>query len=188
MVHENSDNGVQCKSPLGCRDGRPLDGLLTLKTFAEDGHGAVNSKILVCVKSIGVKKRRLFPPPPLEHGIPLTQSTVKNKKGGVSELVNVIIFDNTMQASLTIWGAAVASVDPWRPSSTILLITNAGFSENRTADVSLLANTFVDVDPCMDDAAWLLKHAQKLTQRDHVNPESPEGGMQTGVFKHHPMH
>lgn len=106
----------------------------------------------------------------------LTYSSVKNRKGGVSELVNVGVFDNTMQATLTLWGTAVASTNPWQPSVTILLITNAGFSENRQPDVSLLANTFVDVDPCIDDAVWLRKFARKLTKKDHVNPEPPKGG------------
>jgi len=90
--------------------------------------------------------------------------------------VNIGLFDHTTQASLTLWGAALVSVDSWQPSGTVLLLTNAGFSPGHQSSVSLQANTFVDVDPLVDDAVWLRKYAQKLTKRDHVNPEAPEGG------------
>lgn len=57
MVHDQSDTGEQCKAPLGYVEDHPLAGLITLKKFVEGGHEIVNSKILVCVKSIGVKKK-----------------------------------------------------------------------------------------------------------------------------------
>ncbi|KAK5279226.1 hypothetical protein LTR16_007865, partial [Cryomyces antarcticus] len=57
MVHENSDEGVQCKTPLGYRDGQQLAGLMTLSNFVDGGCDVANVKILVCVKSIGARKK-----------------------------------------------------------------------------------------------------------------------------------
>lgn len=57
MVQEQSDEGVMCKTPLGYRDGKQLDGLMTLKSFIEGGHELADGKILVCVKSIGGRKK-----------------------------------------------------------------------------------------------------------------------------------
>ena len=57
MVQTQSDEGVMCKTPLGYRDGRQLDGLMTLKSFIEGGHELTDGKILVCVKSIGARKK-----------------------------------------------------------------------------------------------------------------------------------
>ena len=36
--------------------------------------------------------------------------------------------------------------------------------------------THVDVDPVMRDAEWLRGFAQKMTTREHVNPEFPDDG------------
>lgn len=57
MVQEESDEGVVCKTPIGYRDGRQLDGLMTLKGFVEGGHEVEGGKILVCVKSMGGRKK-----------------------------------------------------------------------------------------------------------------------------------
>ena len=57
MVQEQSDEGLVCKTPLGYRDGKQLDGLMTLKGLIEGGHEVADGKILVCVKSIGGRKK-----------------------------------------------------------------------------------------------------------------------------------
>lgn len=56
MMQEQSDEGVLCKMPLGYRDRKQLDGLITLKNFIEGGHEVPGGKVLVCVKSIGARK------------------------------------------------------------------------------------------------------------------------------------
>lgn len=56
MVQEQSDEGVLCKTPLGYRDGKQLDGLIALKNYTEGGHEVPSGKVLVCVKSIGARK------------------------------------------------------------------------------------------------------------------------------------
>ena len=57
MVQERSDEGVMCKTPSGYREGKQLDGLMTLKNFIDGGHEVADGKILVCVKSIGGRKK-----------------------------------------------------------------------------------------------------------------------------------
>ena len=57
LLQENSDEGVLCKSPLGQRVGKPLPGLMTLKHYVESGHEVRDAKVLLCVKSIGGKKK-----------------------------------------------------------------------------------------------------------------------------------
>lgn len=57
MVHDNSDDGITCNAPLGYRQGRPLNGVMTLQNFIDGGYDVVDAKILVVVKSIGAKKK-----------------------------------------------------------------------------------------------------------------------------------
>jgi hypothetical protein len=99
---------------------------------------------------------------------------VKSKKGIVNELVNVGIFDHTAEASLTLWGPTTNSAAPWKPSTTVLLLSNPGWRIDRRAWISLTSNTIVDVDPDMPDADWLRTFAQRMTRREHVNPPFPE--------------
>ena len=60
MVQEQSDEGTLCKTPLGYRDGAQLAGLMTVKSFVDGGYDAAGRKILVCVKSIGARKKCKF--------------------------------------------------------------------------------------------------------------------------------
>jgi hypothetical protein len=62
MVHENSDDGTQFKRPFNCKDSMSLPGLMTLKTFADGGYDIDEPKLLVCVKSIGARKKCIFRP------------------------------------------------------------------------------------------------------------------------------
>ena len=57
MVHVNSDDGTQFKHPFNCKDSKTLPGLMTLKSFIDGGYDVDEPKLLVCVKSIGAKKR-----------------------------------------------------------------------------------------------------------------------------------
>ena len=60
MVQEESDKGGLCKTPLGYRKGKQLPGLITLKNYIDGGHEVGEAKVLVCVKSIGGRKRCEF--------------------------------------------------------------------------------------------------------------------------------
>lgn len=99
-----------------------------------------------------------------------------NKVKVQSELLNIHVFDDTAEASITLWGDALHSADSWVPSETILLITRPQVKIDRRTYLSLNSNSLVDVDPDTDDARWLRKHAQRMKRREHVNPWCPEGG------------
>ena len=176
MVQENSDEDVLCKSPLGYRDGKQLNGLITLKGYIDGGHEVPGVRVLVCVKSIGGRKK-------CESIVLLTESfqnnapAVTTKKGVQTEKIDINIFDDTADATLTLWARTATSASRWKPSYTILLITNPSFKGDRRPTLSLNQGTHVDLDPCMDDAYWLRGHAQKLTKREHVNEPFPDGGV-----------
>jgi hypothetical protein len=57
MVHENSDDGTRFKRPYGVRESKVLPGLMTLKNFTDGGYDVEEPKLLVCVKSIGARKK-----------------------------------------------------------------------------------------------------------------------------------
>lgn len=175
MVQEQSDADVACKKPLEYTEGRPLTSLMTLRNFVDGGHEVPDARILVCVKSIGAKKKCMAANAWLRSKMIANKLPVDNKKGHVSELVNVGVFDHTAEGCLTLWGATLASVDPWKPSSTILLISNPRCRLDRYVSISLTAISHVDVNPCMNDADWLRAYAQRVGKRDHVNPPFPKG-------------
>lgn len=60
MFHENSDSGSMCKKPYSCNDLEEVPGLMTVKNFTNGGYDVENCKVLVCVKSIGARKRCEF--------------------------------------------------------------------------------------------------------------------------------
>lgn len=57
MVHERNDDGTMFKRPFGSGDGQVLPGLMTLKNFTDGGYDVDECKLLVCVKSIGARKK-----------------------------------------------------------------------------------------------------------------------------------
>lgn len=57
MTHENSDQGVLCKTPLGYREGQALARLMTLKNFVDGGYDVIDGRMLLCVKSVGARKK-----------------------------------------------------------------------------------------------------------------------------------
>ncbi len=76
MVHERSDEGVMFKRPFGVRDPMPLPGLMTLRNFTDGGYDVEDCKLLVCVKSIGARKKCELHPFPASHELPEEQSKV----------------------------------------------------------------------------------------------------------------
>ena len=57
LVQEKSDEGVLCKTPLGYRERRLLEGLITLRSYLEGGWEVQGVKVLVAVRSIGGRKK-----------------------------------------------------------------------------------------------------------------------------------
>ncbi|ORY19497.1 hypothetical protein BCR34DRAFT_620953 [Clohesyomyces aquaticus] len=157
MLHENSDDGIMCKTPSGYRDSQSIPGLITVKNFADGGYDIYDCKLLVCVKSVGARKK------------------FTNKNGTTSEFIGIGVFDDTGEATLTLYGVACNSASSWKPSHTVLLITNPGWKIDRVAKLSLSANTRVDVDPDIKDAMWLRVFAQRITKKEHINPPFSDG-------------
>lgn len=60
MIHENSDQGTQAKKPLNFEEGEALSDLMTLKTFMDGGFEVTNTRLLVCVKGVGAKKKSML--------------------------------------------------------------------------------------------------------------------------------
>lgn len=87
------------------------------------------------------------------------------------------MFDDTAEASLTLWGDALHSADPWTPSFTVLLISNPQATVDRTTWISLAQESQIDVDPNIEDAMWLKKYALKFTKREHINPSCATGDL-----------
>jgi len=92
------------------------------------------------------------------------------------EKLDVNVFDDTFQATLTLWNRLCPSASAWKPSHTLLLITNAAFRSEGKLTVTITATTQVEVDPEMRDAEWLRGFAQRLTKREHVNQPFPDDG------------
>ncbi|KAL8779942.1 MAG: hypothetical protein Q9213_006705 [Squamulea squamosa] len=159
MLQADKDDGTLSKIPLGYSRDKQLPGLMTLMSFVGGGHDIPTAKILVGVKSIGGRKK------------------FTTKKGDVLDVVNVIVFDDTCDVTLALWGRVAKSAAHWKTSYTILLLSNPGFRNDKRPTLSINPNTYVDVDPCMGEAEWLRAFAQRLTTREVVNVPFPEGGM-----------
>lgn len=98
------------------------------------------------------------------------------KNGKPAEKVDVKVFDDTYEATLTLWRCVASSAATWKPSHTILLISNPGSHVDGRVWLSLRQSTQVDVDPCIEDAEWLRGYAHRLLQKEHVNEPFPQGG------------
>ena len=59
-VEGSCEDETLYRMPMGYEDGKQLAGLMTLRNFIEGGHEVADGKILVCVKSIGTRKKCRF--------------------------------------------------------------------------------------------------------------------------------
>lgn len=84
VIHEQSDEGVLCKTPLGYKEGHALRTLMTVKNFAEGGSDVKDGMILVCVKSIGARKKCTSSPFHLAVSNPDTNNMNTAEKDGFS--------------------------------------------------------------------------------------------------------
>lgn len=158
MVHENSDDSKMYRTPLDYKDGLPVNLLMTIQTFMDGGYDIVDAKILVVVKSVGVKKKGGFKCPVprnlLLHAnkdLPVTR-----KDESVTENVNLQVHDDTGEVTLGLWGTSASSpyggqvVDlsnpgtnvaraSWKPGETVLLIQAPGWKIGRTVSLNNLA-------------------------------------------------
>ncbi|KAI9730849.1 MAG: hypothetical protein M1834_005567 [Cirrosporium novae-zelandiae] len=167
MIQDQSDGKVLCKSPLEYTENRPLAGLMTLKNFKEGGHEVPEVKVLVCIKSIGVKK------------------TISTRNGTSFDKIDLLVFDDTSTATLSLYNDKIASSLSWQPSVTTLLITkpHSRMDFKEGIELSIKSYTRVDIDPDFVDAQWLRSYAQRLTKRQHINPPFQEGVFDLDQFE-----
>ncbi|KAL8640312.1 MAG: hypothetical protein Q9228_002753 [Teloschistes exilis] len=156
-VDKNSENTTLLRKPLGYDEGEQLAGLMTLKNYFDGGHEVIGSKILLCVKSIGSRKQ------------------VTTKKGIELELLNVIVFDDTQDAMLSLCGGLTASAASWETGHTLLLLSNPDFRIEKRLILCVNFVTQVDVDPDMKDAHWLRAFAKRLNMKEAINVPFPDG-------------
>jgi hypothetical protein len=161
MAQTHSDPGSQYRRPLkgygaAGRSGQGgMPGRVTLHGLLNGGWEVGGVRVLVCVKSIGMRR---------------------SWRG--TACCDVEVFDDTATASLSLWGdVCVGSVEGWKVSGTVLLLTNPGVKVERGGGkLTISKDTFVDVDPECRDAAWLKGYAERMQKRDCVNLAFPEGG------------
>jgi len=130
---------------------------MTLKSFIDGGHEVKDAKILGCVESIGPTK------------------TITNKKGMTSDLTEVILFDDTSEIVLKLWGTYRFSARDWTPSRTIVLLLNPTFRLERRGGCSIGFShaTMLDLEPDFPDADWLRKYAANLQKRESMDQRLP---------------
>lgn len=157
VIHRNSDVGDTCHLPLEYSKQKPLPGIKTLKDYIAGAYEVKNNRLLVCVKSIGPKRK------------------ITNKKGGVNELTEVTVFDDTAETVLKLWGEQGNSARDWKPSETILLFLNPNFrNEAHGCSLGLSHATMVDVDPDFPDAEYIRKYAVSLNKKESMDQTFPE--------------
>jgi hypothetical protein len=159
MIHTNPSSDSICRIPLDYRRGQALPGLMTLDSYTSTGHdGVAGARILVCVKSIGARKK------------------ITTKTGVERELVEVWVFDHTAEVKWTLWGELIESAKEWQPGKTTLLISNPAYRVEYSGkgSVGVQHSTMIDVDPDFPDAQWLRKYALGLTKKESLCLEFPE--------------
>ncbi|KAF7914941.1 hypothetical protein BELL_0327g00060 [Botrytis elliptica] len=158
MIHTHSGAADVCRIPFGYIKGEPLPGLMTLEAYLTGGYdGVLDVKLLVCVKSIGAKKK------------------IVKKDGGESDLIEVILFDHTGETKMKCWSDLIESVKEWIPGKTILLVSNPmhKLDYGGKGIICWGRNTMVDVEPEFADANWLRKWANGLMRKESIGVEFP---------------
>jgi hypothetical protein len=162
MIHNKaSASDSICRTPLEYENGQSLPGLMTLHSYLSSGHDGVSgAKVLMCVKSIGGKKK-----------------ISRKDGGGESELTDILLFDHTSEVKLTVWNEMIESVKSWKPGETVLLISNPGYriGLNGKGNLGIIGSTMVDVEPEGSDAQWLREYAMGLTRKESLCLKVDEG-------------
>ncbi|KAF5874832.1 putative myo-inositol-1-phosphate synthase protein [Botrytis fragariae] len=158
MIHTHSGAADVCRIPLGYVKGEPLPGLMTLEAYLNGGYdGVLDVKLLVCVKSIGAKKK------------------IVKKDGGESDLIEVVLFDHTGETKMKCWSDLIESVKEWIPGKKTLLVSNPlhKLDYGGKGTIAWGRNTMVDVEPEFADANWLRKWADGLLRKESIGVEFP---------------
>lgn len=156
VFHHDAEGSDLYRSPLGSNPGDDSDlpGLMTLQQFLHTGGECDHSKILVCVRSVGLRK------------------TVRPRSREVSvNLIEVGVFDHTASTMLTLWGDKTSSASSWLPNKTFLLISMPVYKapkrdvRDQMAHLAIGFHTTVEVDPDFARASWLRTTIKRLQER-----------------------
>jgi hypothetical protein len=131
---------------------------------------STNQNSLSALRASALERSVLTPLFPFS--VYLTNKVI-NRNGTTSELTSLGIFDDTSDASLTLYSSLCDSASSFTPSHTILLISCPGWRIEKTAKLSVNANSRIDIDPDLSDARRLRALAQRVTKKVHVNPPFP---------------
>ncbi|GKT50364.1 uncharacterized protein ColSpa_10545 [Colletotrichum spaethianum] len=175
------ENERLCRVPLEYNDygqkSKLLPGLMTLRQYLKTGHDTRGARIIVCIKSIGARKRILM------------QERMKE-----AELIEISVCDDTASCVLTLWEDKANSAKLWKPNETILLLTSPKFVPPRdtkpmpsTARISLNYNTIVDVNPNFQDANWLRGWVTNRVKEEGVYLPFPKGVWNAAEAVHGPV-
>lgn len=133
---------------------------MTLGSYLKSGFDDISDvKLLVCVKSIGPKKK-----------------ITRKKDGEEVDLADVLLFDHTEEVRLKLWGEIIDSAKEWHVGKTVLLISNPSYTLGFTnkGDLGIKQSTMVEVEPDFPYATWLKKYAARLTKKESPVVEFPQ--------------
>ncbi|KAI1778396.1 hypothetical protein F4818DRAFT_456249 [Hypoxylon cercidicola] len=175
ILHDDtpdSDGDRILRCPLECnlREYDHLPELMTLKAFLATGYDMGEGKILVCVRSVGLRR------------------TIRLKqRQGTIDMVEVGVFDDTAMSVLKLWEDKVASAKTWVPNQTVLLISKPTYKKyGKVCEIGIRYNSMVDVDPQFPDADWLRKWAKAQMKRESISIPFPSDTWDVGVAIHGP--
>ncbi|GAB7342995.1 hypothetical protein MBLNU457_g1091t2 [Dothideomycetes sp. NU457] len=148
-VNENKEDCALYRLPLDWTD--ETGPLMSLRDFLAGDHETRDAKILVIVKSIGSRKQ-----------------------GTQTHIVQLGVFDNTQEATLSLFDAASTSATSFQPSHTVLLLTAIGCnSSGAKPTIYCNASTLIDVDPSIPETSYLRRLASRATKRSPIDPPFP---------------
>ncbi|KAL2877358.1 hypothetical protein SGCOL_007297 [Colletotrichum sp. CLE4] len=167
FLPDTVENQQLYRTPLECdqgkQDPKPLPGLMTLCQYLKTGHDTAGARIIVCVKSIGSRKR-----------------VVTKDRSRELELLEITVWDDTARCVLTLWEDKANSARFWKPNETMLLFTSPKLVAPRdnksaptNASIGLGRNTLIDVDPDFQDAKWIRQWVVKRVKKESVYMQFP---------------
>lgn len=139
FCEDSDDNWADCRLPIGNGEDARLEGLMPLRVFVESGADVPRPRLLVCVKWVCGERQPFWQRTRLTGNLVegrkeaeyarslarkyqsrlLTDSRPVQLQGGkTTEKRDIGVFDDTMEATLTLWGPMTASADPWDVSKT----------------------------------------------------------------------
>ncbi|KAI0474465.1 hypothetical protein F4859DRAFT_522088 [Xylaria cf. heliscus] len=158
------DDSLRCPLGVNVEQYDYLPGLMTLKSFLAGGYDIGDGKILVCVRSVGL--RRTIQP---------------KKREGTLDMVEVSVYDDTDTAVLKLWEDKITSAKSWVPNHTILLLSQPwcrDYTDRQGTthiEVGIGYSTTVDVNPDFSEATWLRTRVHEMVKKERVLVPFPAG-------------